>query len=48
MDYEFHVGDYVETNDGTIGYISSVLVTGDAWWMCTSGGCRHLRDGHRQ
>lgn len=38
MDYEFHVGDYVETNDGTIGYISSVLATGDAWWMCTSDG----------
>ena len=31
MDYEFHVGDYVETKDGTIGYISSVLATGDAW-----------------
>ena len=38
MDYEFHVGDYVETKDGTIGYISSVLATGDAWWMCTSDG----------
>lgn len=36
MDYEFHVGDYVETKDSTIGYISSVLATGDAWWMCTN------------
>ena len=36
MDYEFHVGDYVETKDGVIGYISSVLATGDAWWMCVS------------
>lgn len=38
MDYEFHVGDYVETKDSIIGYISSVLATGDAWWMCTSDG----------
>ena len=36
MNYEFHVGDYVETKDGTIGYVSSVLATDDAWWMCTS------------
>ena len=36
MNYEFNVGDYVETVDGTIGYISSVLATGDAWWMCVS------------
>lgn len=38
MDYEFHVGDYVETKDGTIGYISSVRATGDVLWMCTSDG----------
>lgn len=38
MNYEFHVGDYVETVDGTIGYISSVLATGDAWWVCVSDG----------
>ncbi len=36
MDYEFHVGDYVETKEGVIGYIRSVLATGDAWWMCVS------------
>ena len=36
MNYEFHVGDYVETKEGVIGYISSVLATGDAWWMCAS------------
>lgn len=36
MNYEFHVGDYVETVDGIIGYISSVLATGDAWWTCVS------------
>lgn len=38
MNYEFHVGDYVETKEDVIGYISSVLATGDAWWMCTSDG----------
>lgn len=38
MNYEFHVGDYVETNDGAIGYISSVRATGDVLWMCTSDG----------
>lgn len=38
MNYEFHVGDYVETVDGTIGYISYVLATGDAWWVCVSDG----------
>lgn len=36
MNYEFHVGDYVETKEGVIGYISSVLATGDAWWVCVS------------
>lgn len=37
MKYEFHVGDYVETREGGIGYISSVLATGDAWWVCVIG-----------
>lgn len=36
MNYEFHVEDYVETKEGVIGYISSVLATGDAWWVCVS------------
>lgn len=36
MKYEFHVGDYVETKEGVIGYISSIRATGDAWWMCVS------------
>ena len=36
MNYEFHVGDYVETKEGAIGYITSVLATGDAWWKCVS------------
>lgn len=37
MEYEFHVGDYVETKESGIGYISSVLATGDAWWVCVIG-----------
>ena len=24
MKYEFHVGDYVETNTGTIGFVSEI------------------------
>ena len=27
MKYEFHVGDYVENNDGKVGYINSVKYT---------------------
>lgn len=36
MEYEFHVGDYVETKDGAVGYVCQVT-----WdmirWICTSG-----------
>lgn len=36
MKYEFHVGDYVETKDGAVGYVCQVT-----WdmirWICTSG-----------
>lgn len=34
MDYEFHVGDYVETKDGFTGYITKVGVV--------NGGCISL------
>lgn len=27
MKYEFHVGDYVETKDGKVGYIANVTYT---------------------
>ena len=30
MNYEFHVGDYVETWDGWIGYIQSVNEGGNS------------------
>lgn len=33
MKYEFHVGDYVETKGGAIGYISNDK---DLWWRCTN------------
>lgn len=36
MNYEFHVGDYVETKDGAVGYVCQVT-----WdmirWICTLG-----------
>lgn len=36
MKYEFHVGDYVETKDGAVGYMCQVT-----WdmirWICTLG-----------
>lgn len=33
MKYEFHVGDYVETKGGAIGYISNDK---ELWWRCTN------------
>lgn len=35
MNYEFHVGDYVETNTGTVGFISNSLKNGFPWWIPT-------------
>lgn len=36
MNYEFHVGDYVETKDGAVGY--ACQVTWDMIrWICTLG-----------
>lgn len=36
MKYEFHVGDYVETKDGWIGYVTTI----DQYWskVCTCWG----------
>ena len=31
--YEFHVGDYVETKGGAIGYISNDK---ELWWQCAN------------
>lgn len=31
MKYEFHVGDYVETKTGTIGYVSEVPEKQKSW-----------------
>ena len=33
MKYEFHVGDYVETKCGAIGYISNDK---ELWWRCAN------------
>ena len=33
MKYEFHVGDYVETKGGAIGYISNDK---ELWWRCAN------------
>lgn len=35
MNYEFHVGDYVETNTGTVGFISNPIKNGFPWWIPT-------------
>lgn len=35
MKYEFHVGDYVETKTGTIGYVSKVPEKGCSFWTAT-------------
>jgi hypothetical protein len=35
MKYEFHVGDYVETKTGTIGYVSKVPEKGCPFWTTT-------------
>ena len=42
MKYEFHVGDYVETKDGDIGFITEIDTDedsfwyGSSYWYCTS------------
>lgn len=33
MKYEFHIGDYVETKGGAIGYISNDK---ELWWRCAN------------
>lgn len=41
MKYEFHVGDYVETKGGAIGYIRSIGLTGkegQVTWVCSKSG----------
>lgn len=41
MKYEFHVGDYVETKGGAIGYFNSIGLTGkegQVTWVCDKSG----------
>ena len=41
MKYEFYVGDYVETKDGKIGYITEVKFSGeDRRWYSILAMCR--------
>ena len=40
MNYEFHVGDYVETWDGWIGYIQSVNEGGNSGFIVWTQGER--------
>lgn len=42
MKYEFHVGDYVETNRGSKGYISDTTIP---WWKCTFSGADKFNEG---
>ena len=35
MKYEFHTGDYVETKNGEIGYITEVKFSGEAKRWCS-------------
>lgn len=44
MKYEFHVGDYVETKDGTIGYITETGVNYTLYFKWTSGGIEHFQE----
>lgn len=37
MDFEFNVGDYVETSNGAVGFITYVYCTGRFRWMCVKG-----------
>lgn len=37
MDYEFHVGDYVETKDGRVGYIDSCSAVSYSIYLNTIG-----------
>lgn len=34
MNYEFHIGDYVETKDGRVGYITQVAFTNEVKRWC--------------
>ena len=44
MKYEFHVGDYVETKDGTIGYITETGVSYIPYFKWTSGGIERFQE----
>lgn len=41
MNYEFHVGDYVETVGGATGYVSDA---NNMWWRCVHKADRYNSD----
>lgn len=44
MKYEFHVGDYVETQTGTIGYVSKVSKKELPYWTPTKLSDNDIRE----
>lgn len=44
MKYEFHVGDYVETKDGRVGYITQVAFSNEAKRWCSMRIMRRQND----
>lgn len=44
MKYEFHVGDYVETKTGTIGYVSKAPKKGLSYWTPIKLSYNDIRD----
>lgn len=44
MKYEFHVGDYVETKDGRVGYITQVAFSNDVKRWCSMRIMRRQND----
>lgn len=46
MKYEFHVGDYVEMNDGRVGYISGIGENKDKCYIVWNPGFIKVGIGH--
>lgn len=44
MKYEFHVGDYVETKDGRVGYITQVAFSNEVKRWCSMRIMRRQND----
>lgn len=42
MKYEFHVGDYVETKNGSVGYITTVKESKASHWKVTNASYKDI------